>query len=96
MKSIMTSFKVNKEVTNGNCIYNAKCPICNYENEVSIYNKLNMQKKRTVQCAKCLNYYTIGEIYNFKTGGRLYQRLDNRFNSNEYDKNDWHNAYINI
>ena len=89
MKSIMNTFKVNKDVTSGNCIYNITCPNCNKENTISIYNKLNKQKIRVVKCYNCKQYIEVGEIFNFESGSRLHQRLDNRFNSDNYDKFNW-------
>lgn len=89
MENIMSSFRLNKEIRDGNVNSTKKCRYCNTLNDISTIHKSNKTKKYVFKCKQCNKINEFGDIYNFKTGNKLNHRLESYHDAVNYDKVEW-------
>lgn len=92
MEKFISKFNISSQVTKGTTKQCIICPKCNRQNVISTKNKFMLSKINTVNCIKCHQSIVIGDIFNFKTGNKLNNRLKNH-NQDTFDNYIWNYNY---
>ena len=87
--SDFNSINISSLVQYGDEKQESKCPICNYMNTINNTKRYFTSKIQIIKCKNCHQKYQFGDIYNFKTGTKLNNRVANYYSQNKIDKLNW-------
>ena len=92
---IINNFNVSSNATKGTYKQCIICPNCNNKIFIENKSKLTYSKIKTIFCSSCNYAIKLGNIFNFTTGNRLNNRLEDH-DQQTYDNYIWESNYDKI